>query len=95
MTEEQLRQLMTGLIAALPGAGGGGGGGTATVLGQMPACDLGKDKVRRVKKFQDWRSDAEAKMKVLGITQSQKKVDFVRSCAGAELLEFWRKEARI
>ena len=34
-------------------------------------------------------------MAFLGLTRNQQKVNFIRSCAGSELTEFWIKEARI
>ena len=91
MNQGQLDQL----IAALTGMAGGGAAGTAAVMGQMPPCVLGKDKVKRIKKFEDWLKDAETKMSVLNITDGKRKINFLRSCAGYELIEFWEKEARI
>ena len=61
----------------------------------MQHCHLGKDKIRRYKRWGDWIQDAENKMKVLQITMDQAKIGFFQSCAGAELTEFWTKEARI
>ena len=94
MTAEQFRQL----LATIVGNGGGGGGqaaGAAAVVGPMQHCHLGKDKIRRYKRWGDWIQDAENKMKFLQITTSQAKIGFIRSCAGAELSDFWTKEARI
>ena len=53
----------------------------------MGPCALGKDKLKRPKKWTDWHKDAENKMRFLGITDSAQKMNFLRSCAGAELTE--------
>ena len=34
-------------------------------------------------------------MAFLGLTANQQKINFIRSCAGPELTEFWMKEVRI
>ena len=86
------------LIATLRGGGGGGAAGAAgaaAVVGPMGPCVLGKDKLKRPKKWTDWHKDAENKMRFLGITDSAQKMNFLRSCAGAELTEFWEKEVRV
>ena len=61
----------------------------------MPGCQLGRNKIKRFKKWNDWLRDAESKMRFLSITEGAQKVDFLRSCAGGELIEFWSKEVRI
>ena len=60
----------------------------------MGPCALGKDKLKRPKKWSDWRKDAENKMRFLKIEEDEQKLKFIRSCAGAELTEFWEKEVR-
>ena len=70
-------------------------GGAVTVVGPMRPCVLGKDKLKRPKRWSDWRKDAENKMRFLGITESIQKMNFLRSCAGAELTKFWEKEVRV
>ena len=70
-------------------------GAAAAVVGPMAPCILGKDKIRRYKKWQDWIKDAENKMKFIGAVTSEQKLGFLRSCAGPELTELWEKEARI
>ena len=91
MTNIQLQEL----IAALTGAAGGRAAGAAAVMGQLAPCQLGKDRIKRVKKFEDWIRDAEAKIKVLKLNTDEEKIDFIKSCAGHELLELWMKEVRI
>ena len=34
-------------------------------------------------------------MRFLGIAESVQEMSFLRSCAGAELTEFWEKEVRV
>ena len=90
MTANQLQTL----IAALRGGGGGaaaGMAGAATVVGTTVPCVLGKDKLKRPKNWFDWKKDAENKMRFLKIEDEQK-LDFITSCAGAELTELWEKE---
>ena len=70
-------------------------GAAAAVVGSMPPCNLGKDKIKRFKKWSDWLKDAENKMRFLHMEDGDKKLNFLRSIAGPELTEFWDKEARI
>ena len=95
MTQEQFAQLLQTLQARPQDAAPGVAAGAAAIAGQMPPCNLGRNKVKRFKKWADWLRDAEAKMGFLKITRDADKLDFLRSCAGKELTEFWVKEARI
>ena len=92
MTVEMNDAQFERLIAPLRG---GGGGGVATVVGPMGPCGLGKDKLKRPKRWSDWRKDAENKMRFLRIEENSQRLNFVTSCAGAELTEFWEKEVRV
>ena len=97
MTNAQLQDLIVGCIA---GAGGGAAGAAGTMsaasmLGPMGSCTLGKDKLKRPKKWADWHREVENKMRFGGITDGGRKLDFLRSCAGAELTELWDKEVRV
>ena len=56
---------------------------------------MGRDKLKRYKRFIDWVGEAESKMRLLGITTSQQKASFVQSSGGIELSTFWEKEVRI
>ena len=69
--------------------------GAAAVVGPMGPCLLGKEKLKRPKKWSDWKKDVENKMRFLGIDNSSQKMNFLRRCAGAELTEFWEKEVRV
>ena len=69
--------------------------GVAAVVGLMGPCVLGKDKLKRPKRWSDWKKDAENKMTFLGITESGQKVNFLRSCAGTERTKFWEMEVRV
>ena len=37
----------------------------AAVVGSMPPCNVGKDKIKRFKKWSNWLKDAENKMRFL------------------------------
>ena len=67
----------------------------AAMVGPMGPCTLGKDKLKRPKKWADWHREAENKKRFSGITDSGRKWDFLRSCVGAELTELWDKEVRV
>ena len=88
-------QAVAALPAVRPEAQLNGGSGAAALVGQVPPCQLGKNKLKRYKKWRDWIKDCENKMTFMGITDDGKKISFIRSCAGPELTEFWDKEARI
>ena len=97
MTPDQLQTL----IRAIQAGGGGDAAGAAgpmkaaAMVGPMGPCTLGKDKLKRPKRWTDWHRDAENKMRFSGITDSVQKLNFVRSCAGVELTELWQKEIRV
>ena len=95
MTDAQLAQLIAAVRTQGDTGAGAQSAGAAAVVGPMRPCPLGKDKLKRFKKWDDWIRDAETKMVFLGLTENQQKVNFIRSCAGPELTEFWIKEARI
>ena len=108
LTDEQFQELIARVVEAgatagaraaavnqPPAAAQNGGANAAALVGQIPQCNLGKNKLKRFKKWKDWLSDAENKMSFLSITDGAKQISFLRSCAGADLTEFWDKEARI
>ena len=99
---ERLPGLWAAQAAAAGGVGPAGGAamvqpgaGAAAAVGQLGPCHLGRDKMERYKKWGDWMKEAKSKMAFLGITANSQKVAYIRSCAGAELLTFCEKEARI
>ena len=65
------------------------------MVGRLGPCELGRDKLKRYKKFLDWVGEAESKMRLLGLTTNQEKNSFVQSSAGPELTQIWEKEVRI
>jgi hypothetical protein len=93
MTQQQLEQLITALRG--PNPAGAAGLGAAAMVGRLGPCELGRDKLKRYKKFLDWVGEAESKMRLLGLTTDQEKNSFVQSSAGPELTQFWEKEVRI
>ena len=50
---------------------------------------------QEAKRWSNWRKDTENKMRFLKIEEDEQKLGFIRSCAGAELTEFWEKEVRV
>ena len=92
MTDLQLHQLITALTG---GGGGGQAAGAVAVVGPMQPCHLGKDKIKRYKRWGDWIQDAENKMKFHKLTTNKQHIGFIRSCTGAKLSDVWTKEARI
>ena len=44
------------------------------MVGPMVPCALGKDKLKRPKRWTDWHKDAENKMRFMGITDSVQKM---------------------
>ena len=93
MTQGQFQQLLAAVTAGM--AAPTAGAGAAAVMGRMGPCDLGREKLKQFKKFKDWHREASAKMSLLGLTTDQQKINFLRSCAGQELTEFWEKQAKI
>ena len=61
----------------------------------MGQCNLGVDKVKRLKRFSDWMKGAEAKIDFMGLTTDKQKISLLRSWAGPELLLYWEREACI
>ena len=93
MTQGQFQQLLAAVTAGL--ATPTAGAGAAAVMGRMGPCDLGRDKMKQFKKFKDWHREAFAKITLLGLTTDQQKINFLCSCAGQELTDFWEKQAKI
>ena len=86
MTPQQLQDLIAGVIQGLQPGGGGGNadgmamaaGAAASVVGRLGPCELGRDKIKRYKKFIDWVVEAEAKMNLLQINDNNQKINFMR-----------------
>ena len=85
LTAEQLQNIIAGSIAGAlqqaQGQGLGGGTAGAAAAGSLPPCPLGRDKTKRYQQFRDWLTQAEAKMEFLAITESKRKVAYLRSSA--------------
>ena len=90
MTPAQFRQYMEQLPAMLVAAHGGGGAaggaamvqpgaGAAAVMGQLGPCHLGRDKMKRYKKWGDWLKEAKSEMAFIAITANCQKVAYIRS----------------
>ena len=59
------------------------------LVGQMPPCYLGKNKIKHFTKWKDWISEAEKKKAFLSMGSGEYKIDVMRSCREPELIEFW------
>ena len=89
MTPEQFNQFLETVRGQMQGGGAGdaaamAAGAAASVVRRLGPCELGRDKLRRYKKFIDWISEAESKMRLLQLTTNNQKVSFIQSCAGAD-----------
>ena len=83
LTNDQFQQLLQAAMAG-PVAPPGGAGmvtGAASLVGEMPRCQMGKDKLKRYKRWKDWLADAENKMRFLNIREDRQKLDFLLCCA--------------
>ena len=67
------------MIQALRPAAPTAGAGAAAIVGRLGPCELGRDKLKRYKRFMDWV--AESKIRLMGITTSEQKASFVQSSA--------------
>ena len=56
---------------------------------------MGIDKVKRLKRFNDWVKAAEAKMDFMGLTSDTQKVNLLRSWTGPDLILYWEREVGI
>ena len=92
LSNDQLETLITRLVGAQQA---GAAGGQASAVGPMMPCNLGIDKIKRLRQFNDWMKEVESKMEFMGVTQDKQKRSLLRSWAGRELLNFWEKEVRI
>ena len=86
------------LIDTLRGGGEGGAAGTAGAAakeGPMEPCALGKDRLKRPMIWTNWHRVAENKMRLMGINDNVRRINYLRRCAGAELTKIWEKEERM
>ena len=91
MTADQYQTL----IDTLRGGGDRGAAGTAgaaTREGPMEPCALGKDKLKRPKRWTNWHREAENKMRLMGINDNVQRMNYLRRWAGMELTKIWEKE---
>ena len=97
ISNQQLQDLIIAITAGRHGAAGGAEAtsSAAALVQAMSACTLGREKLKRPKKWMDWLRDAENKIRFGGITEANRKWPFLRACAGPELTELWDKEVRV
>ena len=89
LTQEQFEALLNRLAPQQNNQG------LAMAVGPMAPCQLGIDKTKRLRRYNDWLKEAESKMEVMGVTESRKKTALIKSWAGSELINFWETEARV
>ena len=65
--------------------------GVTAVVGRMPPCHPGKNKIKHFKKWNDWIGEAE-KMVFLSMDPDKQTINLIRSCGDRELIEFWGKK---
>ena len=85
MTVEMTAAQLERLIAAMRGGGRGEADEAAVVVGPMGPCDLGKDKLKRPKRWSDWRREAENKMRFLKIKEDKQKLNFIKKLRRCEV----------
>ena len=56
----------------------GGREAVAVAAAQLAPCVLGREKTERYQIFQDWITQAEAKMQFFGITEDSRKIAYLR-----------------
>lgn len=98
LNPEQFQALLAALPGMMAGAGGGGNAhpqGAASAVGPMAHCNLGIDKMTRLKRFNDWIKGAQAKIDFMGLDNDRQKISLLRSWSGPDLLVFWEREVNI
>ena len=95
MTEEQLQNLIRALQPQQPQAPPQQQQKSAAALGQMKQLDLGPDKMRKLKKFNEWLEEAENRMKYLGSNTNDEKISLLRAWGGPDLVSFMKLHAKV
>ena len=91
MTDEQFQQLLTTLQAPHQPQQHK----SAAALGHMKQLDMGPDKMRRLKKFNEWLEEAENRMTYIGITTDEERISLLRSWGGQDLVNFMKLHAKV
>ena len=91
MTEEQFNQLLQRIQAPQAPQQQR----SAAALGHMKPLDMGADKMRRLKKFNEWLEEAENRMRYIGATADEERISLLRSWGGQDLVNFMKLHAKV
>ena len=61
----------------------------------MKALDLGPDKMRKLKNFNEWLEEAENRMNYIGTNNNDEKISLLRSWGGSDLVTFMKLHAKV
>ena len=92
MSEEQFRQLLASLQTPQQQPQQHK---SAAALGHMRQLDMGPDKMRRLKKFNEWLEEAENRMTYIGINTDEERISLLRSWGGQDLVNFMKLHAKV
>ena len=68
---------------------------SASALGHMPQLDMGVDKMRKLKKFNEWLEEAENRMTYIGANTDEERISLLRSWGGQQLVNFMKLHAKV
>ena len=63
---------------------------SAAALGHMRPLELGSDKMRKLKIFNEWLEEAENRMKYLGVNTDDEKISLLRAWGNSEIVTFMK-----
>ena len=64
-------------------------------LGPIKTCNIGSNKMTRLKYFEEWLEEAESRMSYIGTSDDKAKVILLKSWDGTELVEFMKVHAKV
>ena len=68
---------------------------SAAALGHMRPLELGSDKMRKLKIFNEWLEEAENRMKYLGVNTDDEKISLLRAWGNSEIVTFMKLHAKV
>ena len=95
MTDQQFQQLLATLQAPQQPPPQQPQHKSAAALGHMKQLDMGPDKMRRLKKFNEWLEEAENRMTYIRINTDEERVSLLRSWGGQDLVTFMKLHAKV
>ena len=93
MTEQQFEQLLARIQA--PQQQPQQQQRSAAALGHMKQLDMGTDKMRRLRKFNEWLEEAENRMRYIGVNTDNERISLLRSWGGQDLVNFMKIHAKV